>query len=304
MGIDYDIFDRERTEQEAKSATVLAGIYHKGHTKGWDGVAVLNDLLAKHNGINIPLDKSKALAEIFNVILWGELAAWKVSAELAFEIEHMEAKMAATSQAHDEARHFYVMHNYLKELGHVPDRVNSATEALLNNVMDANSLGKKLLGMQLMVEPIAITIFRFVRDTNVEPVLCELLKLYEIDEARHIALGVQYLPEVIKKMSFAEKVRLALFQIKLLSLEVEGLKYLEDSLLKLGIDPKDVYSFAEKKQMDSLSKLANELGIDDKIWNPIAKVISMQKDLAFSKKPHLSFAFSITTLLRRILLGS
>jgi len=229
MTLTFDMFDKEKTERKAKTAKILEGIYHKGHSKGWDGKAVFNELIEKHDGVNISPEKLKALGEIFNVILWGELAAWKVSASLAFHIKPMEAKMAATSQAHDEARHFYVMYYYLDAIGYDIGKPNQATESLLNNVIEADSLGGKLLGMQLMVEPVAITIFRFIRETEVEPVLCELLSLYEQDEARHIALGVQHLPEVIKEMSFVEKIGLAIFQMKILLLEVEGLRYLEPS---------------------------------------------------------------------------
>ena len=48
------------------------------------------------------------------MLMWGELAAWRISAQLADRLEPLEMKMAATSQAHDEARHFYVMHDYLE----------------------------------------------------------------------------------------------------------------------------------------------------------------------------------------------
>jgi len=298
------MFSYSRTEQEARAAKILEGIYHKGHRKGWDGQEVLQECLRAHSGAHIEPDKLEALGSIFSVILWGELAAWKVSSSLAFELKPLEAKMAATSQAHDEARHFYVMNDYLNEIGYNPEKINSATEALLENVMGTSSLAKKLLGMQLMVEPVAITIFRFVREAKVEPVLSDLLVFYERDEARHIALGVQYLPELIRKMTWNEKVGLLLFQIKLLSLEVEGLRHLEPSFRKLGINSDDVFKFAEKKQMDALALLAEELGISEKLWKPIIAMMNIQKDLAFSKELHLSIAYNISTLLRRILLGS
>jgi hypothetical protein len=298
------MFDREQTEQEARSAKLMERIYHKGHNLGWDGKAVLEGLVDKHGVPSISDEKLKAIGEIFNVILWGELAAWKISASLAFEIKPMEAKMAATSQAHDEARHFYVMKDYLDLIGYKADKVNPATESLLNNVLESKCLAKKLLGMQLMVEPVAITIFKFVRESNIEPVLSELLPFYEKDEARHIALGVKYLPEVLKTLSLPDKIGLLLFQVKLLSLEVEGLRQLEGSFVELGIDPHEVYRYAEMKQIGALQELASELGIKKNIWSPMVKAINLQKDLAFSKKPHLTFIYNLTTLLRRITLGS
>jgi len=304
MTLAYDMFDKERTKREAAAAKALSGIYHKGQDKAWDGREILEMCLTNHGGVHIEDDKLKALGNVFSVILWGELAAWKISASLALEIVELEAKMAATSQTHDEARHFYVMKDYLDELGYFPNKPNPATESILNNILKTDCLGKKLLGMQLMVEPIAITIFRFVRESNVEPVLSELLEYYERDEARHIALGVKHLPSVIRNMSWKEKVSLLLFQIKLLSLEVEGLRYLEKDFEALGIDPQEVFKFAEKKQMDALSLLADELGISEYIWTPVVKAMNLQKDLAFSKEVHLSIAYNASNLLRRILLGS
>ena len=98
-----------------KSAKTLENIYHRGQEKIWDGRDVLKMLVEKHGGINeLPAEKKRALQNIFAVILAGEDAAWKISLQLAESVGSVEARMAATSQAHDEARHFYVMRDYLK----------------------------------------------------------------------------------------------------------------------------------------------------------------------------------------------
>ena len=146
--IPYDMFDEVLSARELKSANKLQNIYHRGQSRAWDGREVLSDLVTKHGGIQLPSDKRHALSQIFAVILWGELAAWKISADLAVHLEPLEAKMAATSQAHDEARHFYVMHDYLELLGEVPTKVGPATERVLAGVLGADSLTKKLMGMQ------------------------------------------------------------------------------------------------------------------------------------------------------------
>ena len=69
-------------EQKKQTAAKLAGIYHKGQSKIWDGKSVLPELIAKHGGINLPSEKVEAIQALFAVILWGELAAWKISADL------------------------------------------------------------------------------------------------------------------------------------------------------------------------------------------------------------------------------
>ena len=202
--VPYGMFDFGKHGLEAQNAKVLERIYHKGQAQAWDGRAVLSSLISQHGVPDVDPEKKHALGRVFAVIMWGELAAWRISAELADEIEPLEAKMAATSQAFDEARHFYVMHDYLVALGALPDRLDRGAQALLDGVMNADSLPKKLLGMQLMVEPVALTLFHIVKRLEIEPVLTHLLPYYERDEARHVALGVQYLPALLSKMSVPE----------------------------------------------------------------------------------------------------
>src|SRR5436305_10160736 len=76
------------------------------------------------------------LARVFSIILWGELAAWVISADLAERLDDVEAKMAATSQAFDEARHFNTMRDYLLELGGEIPRLDIYTAMLLRMLID------------------------------------------------------------------------------------------------------------------------------------------------------------------------
>ena len=78
--------------------------------------------------------------------------------------------------------------------------------------------------MQLMIETIALTLFQTVRKKDVEPVLSELLRYFEIDEARHIALGVNYLPSMIRRMNKLEIVEMMLFQLKMMIYVVGSLR--------------------------------------------------------------------------------
>ena len=127
----YDMFDRPTTQERAKAAKRMERIYHKGQERIWDGREVLAELVERHGPPQLDDTQREAIINLFAVILWGELAAWKVSADLSNHIEPMEAKLAATSQAHDEARHFYVMHDYLKELDAVPKSIHWGAKRLL-----------------------------------------------------------------------------------------------------------------------------------------------------------------------------
>lgn len=258
----YDMFDITRSADEARRLTKCERIYHRSQEMAWDGKAILAMLIEKHGGIHISDEKKEALKSVFAIILWGELAAWKISAQLADELIPLEAKMAATSQSFDEARHFYVMHDYLTELGYEPQRLDRAPQALLDLVLDTPNLAYKLLGMQLMVETIALTIFQTVRESNVEPVLCELMKYYERDEARHVGLGMQYLPSLIAQMSKREVTQMITFQVRVMVWALWENKILEKDFAVLGIDPRKILDRGRKKQLAALHEAFNALGID------------------------------------------
>jgi hypothetical protein len=101
------------------------------------------------------------------MIMWGELAAWKISAQLADRLVPLEAKLAAASQVHDEARHFYVMHDYLEALGEKPRKLEFWAQRVLARTLGTDSLLKKLVGMQLTVETVAAVAFQRVRELEV-----------------------------------------------------------------------------------------------------------------------------------------
>jgi len=255
--IPYDMFDMERTQRELKSATKMERIYHIGQDRAWDGKEVLKELLEKHDGVQLAPEKVEPLRRLFATIFWGELAAWKVSSELALEIDPLEAKMAAVSQAHDEARHFYVMHDYLSLLDYEPQDLPPSAHRLLVEILRADSLAKKLVGMQLMVEPIALTLFQLVRESNTEPVLCDLLAYYERDEARHVALGVHFLPELVSKMSYTELVDFYVWQIRMFMIQLDGVQEMKADFNALGLTMRDVVHMGMIKQLHA-NRLTNE----------------------------------------------
>ena len=283
MIVPFDIYYDEKNH--------LDRVYHKGQQKIWDGISVLDGLFEKfpNDAINLDADRARALENILGIILWGEYVAWSAASEMSARFDNFGAKMAAVSQAHDEARHFYVIRNYLiKRLNFKPKVIFKPALKVLEEVGETQSLARKLLGLQLMVEPVAITIFRFLRKSNVDPVLTEILPLFEQDESRHIAIGVKYLPTLIKKMSFFEKVFFIIWQIKLILYEIKGLKSIESDLKVLDISPREVFEFAENRQIMCLKELSSEFGVGEKLWKPVIKIIEFNKKLTFY--PHREHA--------------
>jgi hypothetical protein len=254
----FDMFDVAYTDAEARRARRMESIYHVGQSRVWDGRDILAQLVAKHGKPTLPPEKRRALARVFAIIMWGELAAWKISAQLADELVPLEAKLAAASQVHDEARHFYVMHDYLDALGEEPQAMEFWSQRVLAMTLGTPDLTKKLLGMQLTVETIALVIFQRVRELEVEPVLTELMPYYERDEARHVGLGVQLVPHLMNKLSIPGAVDVALFQLDLLMTTLIALKAIEPDLVALGVDPRSMLGIAFRKQADIDSMIKAE----------------------------------------------
>lgn len=269
------MLDLERNAEEARRDRRLQSIYHKGQEHIWDGREVLSELLERHGGPQCTQQVRRALGGIFSVILWGELAAWRISAQLADRLEPLEAKLAATSQVHDEARHFYVMYDYLQALGCDPGDLDSRSRALLDAVLEEEDLTFKLIGMQLVVEAIAVAIFGAVRRTGCEPVLCELLRYYEKDEARHIGLGIQYLPERLRAASPRLLSRVALYNVRLVFLGLRSLAVLEPHLGVLGISAREMHRIAKEHHLKAYDEMWKELGVHDR---PVEDIIGLTID--------------------------
>lgn len=224
---------------QARTDTV-ARIYHKGHEQAWDGRTTLDELVAKHGGINFPEDKKAAFAKVASVLLWGELAAWSISADLAVKLEDTPAKMAASSQVFDEARHFYVLRDYLWRAGIDVEKLGGWSRTLLVELLETDNLLYKVVGMQLLVESTAVVMFRSLAEAKLEPVLTELLYYFERDEARHVGLGVLTLPDVLEGLSDREALALWWFQTRMQLEMIAGGIVINPAFAELGIDPAEM----------------------------------------------------------------
>jgi hypothetical protein len=239
----------------------LERLYQIAQARSWNGKEVLADLLTRHGGIQVEPHQRAPLARVFATILWGELAAWIISADLAERLDDVEAKMAATSQAFDEARHFNTLRDYLLELGGEIPRLDIYTAMLLRMLIDTRSLPHKLLGMQLLAETIAIDLFRTVAERRIEPVLSDLLPYFERDESRHVGLGVLYLPERLRRLSLPGVVRLYAFQARILALTSMTQALLAPDFEALGIDNNQVARRGLKLQKEAVAQMNETRGV-------------------------------------------
>jgi hypothetical protein len=253
------------TEREAETAGAktkrLERLYNLTREHAWDGKAVLGGLIEKHGqpGKDMAEDVRAPLSRLLTVLLWGELAAWNISADLALEITDVDAKMAATGQVFDEARHFTVLRDYVRLLGPTPE-IGALPRTLLRKVLGAPTLATKLVGMQLLFETNAVVIFRRIAESQVCPILSELLPYFERDESRHVGLGVMYVPKLVARMSRAEARRTARFHLEcVLLLMASGFTFRED-FEKLGLDPRLMATRVTKMQEDVIREMVSVHG--------------------------------------------
>jgi hypothetical protein len=244
----YRLLEDEVVATAERRMERLERLYHVGQDSAWDGRQVLADLIARHGPPRLPPEKREAALHILSILLWGELAAWAISADLAERIDDIEAKMAATSQAHDEARHFYVLRDYLRALDEPVPRLGGIGRRLLVGILETDSLVHKLIGMQLLVESNALSLFHGLVEARVEPVLADLLPYYEKDEARHVGLGVLYLPRLLRGLSRLEGARAVAFQVRCVAMLISAGLGLRGHFRALGMEPRKLAAHTVKLQ--------------------------------------------------------
>ena len=136
--------------------------------------------------------------------LHGEQGALICTSKIVETVPWYDAKMYASTQVMDEARHVEVFARYLSEKLEGGYPVNPHLRLLLDDVLHDQRWDMTYLGMQIMVEGLALAAFGYLRQTTQEPLLKELLKYVMSDEARHVAFGVLSLKEAYEGMSDAE----------------------------------------------------------------------------------------------------
>ena len=134
----------------------------------------------------------------------GEQGALICTAKIVETVPWIDAKYYASTQVMDEARHVEVFAKYLQEklTGFYP--INAHLKMLLDDIVQDSRWDMTYLGMQIMVEGLALAAFGFMYQLTEEPLLKKLLRYVMSDEARHVAFGVLSLKEYYAELSDVE----------------------------------------------------------------------------------------------------
>jgi len=134
----------------------------------------------------------------------GEQGALVCTAKIVESVPWIDAKYYAATQVVDEARHVEVFSKYLddKLSGHYP--INAHLRLLLDDIIADKRWDMTYLGMQIMVEGLALAAFGFMHQMTTEPLLKQMLRYVMSDESRHVAFGVLSLQEYYEQLSAGE----------------------------------------------------------------------------------------------------
>jgi hypothetical protein len=141
---------------------------------------------------------------VLSQFMHGEQGALVCTAKIVETVPWIDAKYYAATQVMDEARHVEVFAKYLdtKRSGYYP--INTHLQALLDDVINDHRWDMTYLGMQVMIEGLALAAFGNMRNQTHDPLLQELLRYVMSDEARHVAFGVLSLQELYGELTEAE----------------------------------------------------------------------------------------------------
>jgi hypothetical protein len=149
--------------------------------------------------------RHEAIAWQLAQFLHGEQGALLATAQIVDTVPWYEAKQYGATQVMDEARHVEVYRRFLQEKLEHEYPVNAELKKLLDLILTDSRWDMKFLGMQVMVEGLALAAFTTMRDTANNPLLRDLTAAVAEDEARHVAFGVISLREFCHDLSERER---------------------------------------------------------------------------------------------------
>ena len=141
---------------------------------------------------------------ILSQFLHGEQGALFASAQTTECVPWMDGKLFGSTQVVDEGRHVEVLHAYLDDKLDKRYDINDNLYVIIDAIMTESAWDLKFLGMQILVEGLALGAFGAIRYNTHEPLLKHILRYIITDEARHVHYGVLSLAKYMSELSEKE----------------------------------------------------------------------------------------------------
>ncbi len=206
----------------------LLDLYAKGKEKQWDAASRVDwsldvdptNPMDRPEGTN-PLYGSRTYERLspagrdelgqhlaawqFSQFLHGEQGAAICAARIVESVPDMDAKFYAATQVMDEARHVEVFARFLREKIGLTYPVNPHLQALLEDTLADSRWDLPYLGMQVLIEGVALAAFGTFREMARHPLPKQILAYVMQDEARHVAFGRLALRDYYAQLTEAER---------------------------------------------------------------------------------------------------
>lgn len=144
------------------------------------------------------------LTALLSQFMHGEQGAMMTAAKIVDTVPWIDAKYYAATQTMDEARHTEVFARYIDEKVGVAYPMNPDLEAQITGLLEDSRWDIAYLGMQIVIESLALAAFGDMARRTSEPLLAKLLRYVMADEARHVAFGILSLGEYYQDLSSGE----------------------------------------------------------------------------------------------------
>ncbi len=156
-------------------------------------------------------------------LLHGEAGAVLACSQLVQMVPTTDSKFFMATQVVDEARHSEVLSRYIKEkLGNRVYPMSANLKLLFDQLIGSGRWYIKTIGLQLVAETLAVSLFRMLAESSQDPLLCEVCRRILSDESRHMGFGVLSLPEQIAQLTEAERNEVEDFSKEALKLVLTG----------------------------------------------------------------------------------
>jgi hypothetical protein len=182
-------------------------------------------------------------------ILHGEQGALSLSASLCHILRDPGAQEYAANQAREEARHVTAFSAYVKARWGSPAPVGDTLGTLLKEMVGAEEVYKKIVGMQMLVEGLAMGAFATFYTRSQDPLLKHLTQLVMTDEAFHHKFGKIWADRTVTKLSEEERNIIedwAAHCFQTLLFNLVNPEQMKDVYARFGLDHKEIMAeFAE-----------------------------------------------------------
>lgn len=206
----------------------LLALYQKGKDKQWDSVRRIDwdlevdpddpfGLPEETNPIHgtpmwdrmTPAERIQCSRHVgawqFSQFLHGEQGAMICSARIVESVPDLDAKFYAATQTMDEARHTETYARFLQDKVGLVYPIGAPLKALLGDTLTDARWDIPYLGMQVLIEGLALAAFGVLRDLTPRPLPKQILAYVMQDEARHVAFGRIALKDYYAELTDSER---------------------------------------------------------------------------------------------------